>query len=191
MYSNNIGFTQSLELYFRDQLHQHVTTITPRPQEDTLWYTGNLLARYGRSENLYSYSEGKMEIRPLALLYRDALESGDDRERCLLLRQLGDVALFIGALFPEIYRRKGINQDYFVGMGCAAYGYLARHARGCRHIYSELSQLFSHLLELIARACSKQDLTDIENPILDCPDSAANTLFSVHQGKFGAVLKPH
>ncbi|WP_339065678.1 hypothetical protein [Teredinibacter turnerae] len=191
MYSDKIGFTQSLELYFRDQLQQHVTTITPRPQEDTLWYTGNLLARFGRSENLYSYSEGKMEIRPLALLYKDALESGDDRERCILLRQLGDVALFIGALFPEIYRQKGISQDYFIGMGCAAYGYLARHARGCRHIYSELSDLFSHLLKLIARACSKQDVANIETAILDCPDSLENTLVSVHQNKFGEVLKPH
>jgi len=62
-----------------------------------------------------------LTLRPLALLYGDALEARNERERCLCLQQLGDTALFLYALFPERYARHGIRRDYFIGMGGGAY----------------------------------------------------------------------
>ena len=66
-----------------------------------------------------------MTLRPLALLYSDAIDANNARERCLMLQQLGDMALFLGALFPQRFTRHGILQDYFIGMGGSAYDYLA------------------------------------------------------------------
>lgn len=150
--------------YFRERLLASAEQLQPPPQEDTLWYLGSLLARFGDSDQLFSYDAGELGIRPLAMLYKDAHETRDPHDRCLLLRQLGDLALFLGALFPERYARRGIHQDYFVGMGGGAYDYLSENAVQYRHVFSELAAAFARMLELVAEACSRQrafDATDI------------------------------
>lgn len=145
----------SLSYYFQKRLAQYAQRYSPPPHDDTCWYLGSLLDRFGRAEALFSWQDGQLMIRPLALLYSDALEARNDRERCLLLQQLGDMALFMGALFPERYARHGIGRDYFVGMGGSAYDYLADNARQNRHIYSELAHTFTRMLEMVANACSR------------------------------------
>jgi len=145
----------SLSHYFSRRLTRYAERFQPPPHEDTCWYLGNLLDRLGHSEQLFTYEDGRMTLRPLALLYGDAVEARNERERCLLLQQLGDMALFLGALFPERWERQGIQQDYFVGMGGGAYDYLADNARSHRHIFSELARTFTRMLEMVANACSK------------------------------------
>ena len=153
-------FTSTMADYFRERLLEAGDDLGQVPQEDTLWYMGDMLARFGRSEQLFSYEDGEVGIRPLALLYKDAHEAENAHQRCLLLRQLGDVALFVGALFPESYARRGILKDYFIGMGGSAYSYLSENARQNRHIFSELAETFARMLELVARVCCKQALFD-------------------------------
>ena len=146
----------SLSIYFKERLSEHAQRLRPPPHEDTCWYIGNLLERFGRSDHFFVYREGGLHLRPLALLYGDALEAPSERERCLLLQQLGDMALFLGALFPERFTRRGIQQDYIVGMGGGAYDYLAGAARANRHIFAELANTFTRMLELVADACSRE-----------------------------------
>lgn len=146
--------------YFRQRLEEYGEQLMSPPHEDTLWYMSTMLARFGDSDQLFSYDQGEVTLRPLALLYKDALEASAHWERCLLLRQLGDLALFLGALFPEKYARKGIFKDYFIGMGGGAYGYLSENAQQNRHVYSELAQTFTRMLELVARVCSRQTAFD-------------------------------
>ncbi len=145
----------SLSSYFSKRLTRYAKRFRPPPHEDTCWYLGSLLERFGRSEQLFAYQDGQMMLRPLALLYSDAIEANNDRERCLMLQQLGDMALFLGALFPERFTRHGILQDYFIGMGGNAYDYLADNARANRHIFAELANTFTRMLEMVANACSR------------------------------------
>ena len=144
----------SLAEYFRERLARHARELESPPQEDTCWYLGNLLVRFCRSEDFFAYENGRFTIRPLALLYGDALEASNEHERCLLLQQLGDMALFMGALFAGNYTLRGLRQDYFVGMGCGAYDYLAGNARRGRHVFAELAGAFGAMLELVAHACT-------------------------------------
>lgn len=116
-----------------------------------------MLARLGDSKAVFSYQEGHLSLRPLAMLYSDARQADSNRQRCLILRQLGDLALFIGALFPEFYRRKGLRQDYFIGMGGGAYDYLSENAPSNHHIFAELANTFSSMLKLVADCCSDQE----------------------------------
>lgn len=148
----------SLSLYFRNRLTRYARRLRPPPQEDTCWYIGSLLERFGRSEQLFAYDDGRYDLRPLALLYGDALEARSTHQRCLLLQQLGDMALFLGALFPERFTRRGIHQDYVAGMGGRAYDYLADHARNNRQIFAELASTFSRMLEMVANACSRREV---------------------------------
>ncbi|MDA1074347.1 MAG: hypothetical protein O3A63_06240 [Proteobacteria bacterium] len=146
---------ESLSHYFKCRLTRFAQSLHPQPHEDTCWYLGTVLVRFGRSEELFCYHNGQMTLRPLALLYSDALEAEDERMRCLLLQQLGDMALFLGALFPDRYARRGIHQDYFIGMGGSAYDYLADNARHNRHVFAELANTFTRMLDLVANACSR------------------------------------
>ena len=146
----------SLSGYFSRRLTRYARRFRSPPHEDTCLYLCNLLERFGRSEQLFSFEEGHMTLRPLALLYSDAIEADNSRERCLMLQQLGDMALFLGALFPERFTHRGILQDYFVGMGGAAYDYLADNSRTNRHVYAELANTFTRMLEMVANACSRR-----------------------------------
>lgn len=147
----------SLSHYFRHRLTHYARRLRPPPPEDVCWYLGSVLDRFGRSDRFFSWEHGQLTLRPLAMLYNDALETPDERERCLLLQQLGDMALFIGALFPDRYARHGISQEYFVGMGGGAYDYLADNARRNRHIFAELSRRFARMLEMVANACARTE----------------------------------
>lgn len=147
----------SLSGFFAERLTDCARHLRPQPQEDTLWYLGALLERFGRSDALFSIDEGQPTLRPLALLYGDAREADSERERCLLLRQLGDLALFLGALFPQRFERRGIRRDYFVGMGSGAYDYLGDNAQHSRHIFAELAATFSLMLDLVARSCDRTE----------------------------------
>ncbi|MDF2180229.1 hypothetical protein P2G88_18390 [Aliiglaciecola sp. CAU 1673] len=157
--SHTQTFETKLADYFRERLQAQAKNLAQAPQDDTFWYLGQLLARLGHRDQFFTYEQGELSVRPLALLYHDALQS-EGHERCLLLRQLGDMALFLGALFPERYARKGIGKDYFVGMGGGAYDYLAEHARQLRHVFEELANGFAHMLDLIAATCAKQQQFD-------------------------------
>lgn len=150
----------SLSDYFRKRLTQHAEQLKPPPHEDTCWYIGSVLDRFGRSERLFAYQDGRMTLRPLAQLYGEALEATSERERCLLLQQLGDMALFLGALFPARYARRGIRRDYFVGMGGGAYDYLSGNAPQGRHIFGELARTFTRMLGLVERACARTEALD-------------------------------
>ncbi len=157
------SFERTLGDYFRERLAACADALEPRPEEDTLWYVGSVLARLGDSRQLFSYEDGQLQLRPLALLYKDAHEAAAGRERCLILRQLGDQALFVGALFAERYTRRGLRQDYFVGMGGGAYDYLADNAFSHRHVFAELAERFAAFLELVARACTRMVGNNVED----------------------------
>ena len=155
----------SLSEYFMKRLTEYAQHFRPPPHEDTCWYIGNLLERFGRSDAFFGYDEGRMDLRPLALMYGDAVEASSERERCLLLQQLGDMSLFLGALFPERFTRKGIQQDYVIGMGGSAYDYLADNARQHRHIFAELANTFTRMLDMVANACSREQKLSTEEVI--------------------------
>jgi hypothetical protein len=150
----------SLSHYFRQRLAEAAERFDPAPQEDTCWYLGALLDRFGRSEQLFAWEDGRVTLRPLAQLYGDAVEADSERERCMLLQQLGDMALFVGALFPQRWARHGIRRDYFVGMGGAAYDYLSDNARRGRHIFAELATTFPRTLEMVAEVAAPAEADD-------------------------------
>lgn len=150
----------SLSDYFSRQLRHCASESGAAPPEDTLWYVAGLLDRFGRSDKLFAFEDGRLDLRPLALLYGDAREASTERERCLLLRQLGDLALFLGSLFPQRFERRGIRRDYVIGMGTSAYDYLGDNDRDNRSLFSELARLFSSLLDLIQRCFHRRDRLD-------------------------------
>lgn len=152
----SLVFEGNLIDYFRDRLETCARPLKPQPTDDALSYMAHLLARLGDSRKLFSFEAGRLDLRPFAMLYKDAHEAPGGHQRCLILRQLGDQALFVGALFPESYARRGLKQEYFIGVGGGAYDYLSDHAHTHRATFAELAQRFTAFLGLVAEACHRE-----------------------------------
>lgn len=151
----NEVFERQLVTFFKERLSEAAGDEAADTPEDIFWYLGAVLARMGLSTRLFSHDEDGFHLRPLALLYKDAHEAQDTRQRCLILRQLGEQALFVGALFPERYHRRGLDQGYFIGMGQGAYDYLAEHAEQQRKLFDAMAQYFADYMAWAARAARR------------------------------------
>jgi hypothetical protein len=122
---------------------------------ETIAYLVNLLAAFQRSDRLYQYDGGRMAMRPLALLYADALNDRSIEQRHRLLQQLGDVALFVAGVFSESLSRKLVDLDYYIAMGSGAYGYLSESMRRtCKETlcdtFGELSIKFGEFVDVLS-----------------------------------------
>lgn len=121
----------------------------------TLHYLTLLLSHYARSEQVFDYDQQRLHLRPLALLYDEALNAGSAHERRLWLQRLGDLALFVGGLFAGRVSRRFQDLDYCVAMGGNAYGYLQQSAsrpdqQAQADVFGELAEDFARFVELVA-----------------------------------------
>ncbi|HSG03173.1 MAG TPA: hypothetical protein VLA39_05510 [Marinobacterium sp.] len=155
----NAAGRYGLAEYFRIEIEK---ISNPRASADTSCYLSSMLERFARSEIYFSADQDGIGLRPLALIYEEAYNTSSENERRLLLRQLGDQALFTGAMFPEFYARKGIARDYFIGMGGGAYSYLADRVPSLQEAFEELSQRFAQMLELVARVLRRYRKLDAQ-----------------------------
>lgn len=121
----------------------------------TLQYLTLLLGSYARSEKIFDYTSERLQLRPLAMIYDEALNASCERERRLWLQRLGDIALFVGGLFNGRMNRRFQDLDYCVAMGGNAYGYLHdttthRDQRAQADIFGRLSYSFDRFVEVVA-----------------------------------------
>ncbi len=153
----NISTELTLFEYLTGKMSEQAKSSNITISDDTLCYVGNLLSNFCHSNELLVINQSKKELPTLAFLYKDARETNNPRLRMNLLRKLGDSALFMGAWFAYFYRKKGIGKDYFVGMGCAAYDYLANNAYNQRGIYNELAVNLPSVLALTSSALARDE----------------------------------
>lgn len=147
---------QRLEAFFHRALHDAAHHQRLDAGAATLHYLTHLLTDYARSEHLFDYTENGLQIRPLALLYGEAVNARSVRERRLWLQRLGDLALFVSGLFAGRLSRRYTDIDYCVAMGGNAYGYLLDTAtdssrdRALGEVFGELSERFVRFVDLLA-----------------------------------------
>lgn len=141
--------------FFREALqlalgHQHL-----RVRDHTEHYVVNLLAMFSRSDALFEPgSDGRPQIRPLALMLADAVEAPDERRRYRALQRLGDVALFVAGFLAGGCARRTVDVDYHIAMGGRAYGALAlapHHGsqRALAEVFAELEDKFQPLVDVL------------------------------------------
>lgn len=145
-----------LEDWFKTSLSEALAERKVQTAADTQHYMVQLLSRYARSENLYQFnSQGNVELKPLALMLSDAMTSDSAEQRHLLLRQLGDVALFIAGFFSDYLARRPVDVDYYSRMGGTAYETLSslppptRRASVLQQVFEELAEKFSSLVDVL------------------------------------------
>ena len=176
----------------REYVFDTVTTAVANQKQsfsaETLFYITNLLTQFSRSEQLYEIVDDGYDVKPLALIYADAINAESNNQRLCTLKYLGDVALFISGLFAASLNRSLVGIDYYIGMGESAYGSLAGDAGMARKIvfqliYDELSHKFVSVVEVLnevrdqMNAGSDEDLIRLyENWLRTDSDYAAEKL---------------
>ncbi len=141
--------------FFRESLqtaleHQHL-----RVRDHTEHYVVNLLAMFSRTDALFEPGqEPRSQLKPLALLLAEAVDTPDERQRFRILQRLGDVALFVAGFLAGSFARRPVDVDYHIAMGGRAYGALAQapfHGaqRVLASVFAELEDKFQPLVDAL------------------------------------------
>jgi len=175
----NFILDQTLDEYFSTAISVQIQDLSPPASDHVVHYLTSVLTRFSRSQDFFVLEENLNQLPTLALLYHEAASARTHEKRNTILRQLGDSALFIGALFFEHFSKKGINKDYFIGMGGSAYGALGSYNYGNSEMFFDLSHRFPKFLEAVSKACSHRfhyDADDIFSLLERWQSSNSDTL---------------
>lgn len=145
----------SLQEYFQSSVSEALDNQNVEAGADTVHYVVNLLTFFSRTDRLFERTRDGVMIRPLALLYAEAVEGKTTEERNRALRRLGDVALFISGVFSQSLNRHVVDIDYYVSMGGSAYSHLSEtmrgtnHARALSNVFDELASKFVAFVDVL------------------------------------------
>ena len=67
--------------YFQDAIQSAMTNQQVQAREETLCYIVNLLAGYMRADQLFEAGADGLFVKPLALMYAEALDAPTERDR--------------------------------------------------------------------------------------------------------------
>lgn len=182
-------------------VNQHVDATA-----DTQYYVVNMLTLFTDSERLFDRTADGPRFRPLGSLYAEALELEEGRERCLAMKRLGDVSLFIAGLFSDSLKNKVVDVDYYIAMGGSAYGYLGSTLKGREtgylysEIFAELAHKFTDFVDILAevgeqsRLKSEMDVLRIHEFWLKTRSRRAESQlkgFGIFPANFGSPQRTH
>lgn len=165
-YRNETVLTTGLGVreYFQDAVQTALINQRFTASEESVIYIANLLTAYIRTERLFEHTPDGFQIKPLALIYGEALTAASETGRTRSMRRLGDVALFISGLFANSLERCLVDVDYYISMGGNAYGYLAgkpgigRKHVGLKIVFDELSEKFVGFVEILAEVSESSNI---------------------------------
>ena len=159
---NNVDLitTSNVNEYFNEAIHDAISHQNISPKDESIVYIVNLLSHFTLSENIYEKGEEGKSIKPLAFIYKDAMEARTDEERNQHLRKLGDVALFISGFFAQSLNRSLVGVDYFVSMGGNAYSSLADRFRRneMSNVFADLSEQFISYVDVLTEVRDSSEL---------------------------------
>ena len=146
--------SMSVGEHFRDALETATHNQQVKLDDMTFVYVVNLLTAFSDSRELRAVSD-ETSLKPLAMIYAEAVDAPSPECRNRALQKLGDIALFIAGLFTDSFSRRAVDVDYYIGMGEAAYGSLHDSIRPSSatlltgDLFDDLCQKFAVLVGLL------------------------------------------
>ena len=156
--------SMSVREHFRDALETATHNQEVELGNTTFVYVVNLLTEYCHSRALNAVSDDGRHLKPLALIYAEAIDAPLPEHRNRALQKLGDIALFIGGLFTDSLHRRVVDIDYYIGMGEAAYGSLHDSMPAgtdrflTAELFDELCRKFAVLVDLLGEIAETSGL---------------------------------
>jgi hypothetical protein len=141
--------------YFKELVESALARQHLQAADLTAYYLVNLLCRFVRVD---AGSQFGPDAEPLAIRLARALESGGLEQRARL-RSLGDFSLFMSGFFPDSFRRRVVDVDYYVSMGEYAYGSLSRKEEdGFSEVFGELARKFVGFTDVLAEVSERTSM---------------------------------
>ncbi|MEX2125029.1 MAG: hypothetical protein WD795_14130 [Woeseia sp.] len=146
---------QNLRDYFRESMDAAIDKQGVDVDPHATHYVVNLLTLFARSEELYEEHGAAYGLKPLALMMVDAADAPTAEQRNFALQRIGDVSLFIAGFFADSLAHKLVDLDYYICMGCNAYGSLSDEMRGTLRgkvfagVYRELARKFQIVVDIL------------------------------------------
>jgi len=150
--------------HFQDAVQTALINQRFSASDESIVYIVNLLTAFIRSDRLFECTPEGYQIKPLALIYGEAITAGSETDRTQSMQRLGDVALFISGLYAYSLSRSLVDVDYYISMGGNAYGYLAdrpaysNRDTGLKVVFVELSEKFAGFVEVLAEVSEKSNI---------------------------------
>lgn len=164
----NLGLitASDVKTFFHESVACAMANQALHAREDTVAYVVNMLAGFTRTDHLFEWAHDGYSLKPLALLFGEAVEARTEKHRQHALRRLGDVALFIAGLFADSLKRKVVDVGYYVSMGGTAYGCLSEAIRTSNRmnssgaVFEELSENFTGFVEVLEEVSDNACISD-------------------------------
>jgi len=150
--------------YFHEELQHVIGKQHVEASAETTCYVVNLLTSFVHADRLYEHTPEGRQLKPLAMMYSEALEATTPEARHNLLRRLADVALFVSGVFSDSLNRKLIDVDYYIAMGGGAYAHLSENlprrlsAKALSSIFGELSDKFQQFVDVLNEVSERAHL---------------------------------
>lgn len=142
--------SKNLGEFFHTEVNQARTDLGVELSELTEFYLVQLLCDFSRRETAPTTPGAE----PLALMYKKAVEANFE-QRVQLLKNLGDVALYMSGFFTDAIERSLVDLDYYISMGGGAYNHLSglvgsqRHGETLGELYLQLGNKFTELVDVL------------------------------------------
>jgi hypothetical protein len=154
---------QSPVEYFKELVEASMARQHLRAGDLTEYYVVNLLCEYVRPDRRRDRGE---DAQPLALRVARALES-DGLEQRARLRGVGDFSLFMSGFFPESFRTRSVDVDYYKSMGEYAYTSLSRSEdEAFAEVFGELAKKFVGFMDVLADVSERTTLASTTEDVL-------------------------
>ena len=153
-----------------------------KPSEDSSFYLVQLLETFVRPKGMY-VDVGSRPENPLGpMLFAAARAHG--MERFLLLKSVGDLALFLTGFFCQSLERRLVTADYYSRLGESAYGHAAQVCRpkSSAALFEELAEefvAFSLVLHRVSERCAmsqRPELLTLYDQYLESGDEHSRRL---------------
>ncbi len=145
--------------HFRDLVTKAIRGQGVETSELVEFYLSNLLAEF--------IDPKRLSGEPLATKFLKAL-GAEGELRGLMLKELGDLSLFISGFFSDSLKRRLIDVDYYIAMGATSYGHLAAETPAIEGnsrsqcftpLYRELSEKFTRFVDVLNEVSERSRLS--------------------------------
>jgi hypothetical protein len=156
----------SLQAYFHQSVRGAVDNQRLDASDHAIHYVTSLLSLFSRSEDLFVKSGEGFGLKPLALMYADAVADASAAGRVRILQKLGDTALFITGVFSDSLNRKAVDADYYIAMGGSAYSGVSStfghrfHDHAAQALFNELTEKFVAFVDVLAEVCERANFSN-------------------------------
>ena len=158
---------------FKSLFHSRIVKVSKERSyelsEDIEFYLVDMMSTFAETDNFFGNKNACCADETLASIYSQAILLPPS-QKIVLLRRLGDIALYYSGFFPDRFRRKMIDVDYFIQMGETAYQSVADVMKNSplsadfAKMFVNLSETFSQLVDLLSEVAEvdrKQNDVDI------------------------------